>query len=461
MGLWNAITVGFKEIWAHKFRSLLTMLGIILGVSSLIAMSALVEGMEKGSREALVAVGGLQKFRIETQPVPVEQRHLRDFATGVTLGDVYAIQNNAPEALKVSPEMRLEMSPTLAANGKTFRTWSTAGVWPVQLELMEHSIEHGRCFNEVDDELARSVCVIGTGIRDELFGNPEETGEEIIPIGQSLTINGYPFTIIGMFEHYESDQDRKVRLLRKAEDLARKEKGLTNVVTGPKRMRGWGGNRRGGFAFWMKNNTVYMPLNTMWIKLMSGQTNAPSDQRLSEMEIKVRDVTKLDLALSEIRNVMMVRHRGIEDFNFRTQEDWAEQINTFIQNARLSGGIIAGISLLVGGIGIMNIMLASISERIREIGIRKAVGAGAFDIFIQIVVESTVIAITGGLAGLVASYGLIQLIVALTPTDNAPILTIGAMAMAFGASALIGVLAGLFPALKAARMNVIQSLRYD
>ena len=461
MGLWNAIAVGFKEIWAHKFRSLLTMLGIILGVSSLIAMSALVEGMEKGSREALVAVGGLQKFRIETQPVPVEQRHLRDFATGVTLGDVYAIQNNAPEALKVSPEMRMEMSPTLAANGKTFRTWSTAGVWPVQMEMMEHTIEHGRCFNEVDDELARSVCVIGTGIRDELYGNPEETGEEIIPIDQSLTINGYPFTIIGMFEHYESDQDHKVRLLRKAEDLARKEQGLTNVVTGPKRMRGWGGNRRGGFAFWMKNNTVYMPLNTMWIKLMSGQTNAPSDRRLSEIEIKVRDVSKLDLALSEIRNVMMVRHRGIEDFNFRTQEDWAEQINTFIQNARLSGGIIAGISLLVGGIGIMNIMLASISERIREIGIRKAVGAGAFDIFIQIVIESTVIAVVGGLAGLAASYGLIQLIVAFTPTDNAPILTFGSMAMAFGASALIGVLAGLFPALKAARMNVIQSLRYD
>ncbi len=461
MGLWNAIAVGFKEIWAHKFRSLLTMLGIILGVSSLIAMSALVEGMEKGSREALVAVGGLQKFRIESQPVPVEQRHLRDFATGVTLGDVYAIQNNAPEVLKISPEMRMEPSPTLSANGKNFRTWSTAGVWPVQLEMMEHNIEHGRCFNEVDDEQARSVCVIGTGIRDELWGNPEETGKEIIPLGQTLTINGSPFTVIGMFEHYESDQDRKTRLLRKAEEAERLASGLTNAPTGPKRMRGWGGNRRGGFAFWIKNNTVYVPLNTMWIKLLSGQTNTPSDKRLSEMEIKVRDVDKLELALSEIRNVMMVRHRGIEDFNVRTQEDWAEQINVFIKNARLSGGLIAGISLLVGGIGIMNIMLASISERIREIGIRKAVGAGALDIFVQIVVESTVIALIGGIAGVGTSYGLIQLIIAFTTTDNAPIVTVSSMAIAFGASAVIGVLAGLFPALKAARMNVIQSLRYD
>ena len=157
----------------------------------------------------------------------------------------------------------------------------------------------------------------------------------------------------------------------------------------------------------------------------------------------------------------MVRHRGIEDFNFRTQEDWAEQINVFIQNARLSGGLIAGISLLVGGIGIMNIMLASISERIREIGIRKAVGAGALDIFVQIVVESTVIAVIGGIAGVGTSYGLIQLIIAFTPTDNAPIVTLSSMLIAFGASAVIGVLAGLFPALKAARMNVIQSLRYD
>ena len=112
-------------------------------------------------------------------------------------------------------------------------------------------------------------------------------------------------------------------------------------------------------------------------------------------------------------------HKGIEDFSFRTQEEWAENINTFIRNARVSGGIIAAISLLVGGIGIMNIMLASISGRVREIGIRKAVGAGTGDIFIQILVESLVIAILGGLAGLGASYRLVQLIGSLSPTDNA------------------------------------------
>lgn len=463
MSLWSAILVGLKEIWANKFRSLLTMLGIILGVSSLIAMTALVQGMENGAKEALIAVGGLQKLRVEAQPLPIEQRHLRDFARGVTLDDVQALQASAPEVLKVSPEMRLEPQPTLAANGKFYRTWMTAGVWPVQLEMMEHTVEHGRMFNEVDNELARNVCVIGTGIRDELFGRPEETGEAVIPVGKQLTINGYPFTIVGMFQQYESEADKKSRLLREQEEAAKRAAGLTNSASGPKRSRGWGGGgRRGGnFAFWIKNNTVYVPLNTMWLKLKSGQTNAPAVPTLTNMEIKIHDVGRLNEALTQIRNVLMVTHRGVEDFTFRTQEDWAESINVFIRNARLSGGIIAGISLLVGGIGIMNIMLASISERIREIGIRKAVGAGSGDVFIQILIESTVIAIVGGAAGLITSFGLIKIIGMITPTDNAPVITIGSMALAFGASVGIGILAGLFPAFKAARMNVIQALRYD
>jgi putative ABC transport system permease protein len=127
----------------------------------------------------------------------------------------------------------------------------------------------------------------------------------------------------------------------------------------------------------------------------------------------------------------------------------------------LSGGLIAGISLLVGGIGIMNIMLASISERVREIGIRKSVGAATGDIFTQILVESVVIAILGGLTGLVTSFALVNLIASFAPTDNAPIITIAALGVAFAFSVLVGVLAGIFPAVKAARLNPIQALRYE
>jgi putative ABC transport system permease protein len=145
----------------------------------------------------------------------------------------------------------------------------------------------------------------------------------------------------------------------------------------------------------------------------------------------------------------------------RTQEDWAEQINGSIRNARLSGGIIAAISLLVGGIGIMNIMLASITERVREIGIRKAIGATTSSIFIQILVESTVIALIGGVAGLFASLGLVEMLSLLSPTENSPVITFDSMAVAFLFSALVGVGAGLFPAIKAARLNPIRALRYD
>jgi len=465
---------GFREIWAHKFRSLLTMLGIILGVSSLVAMSALVKGMENGAKEALIAIGGLEKVRVEPQNVPPEQIHLRDQAVGITLHDVRALAASAPLVRRISPEMRVPA--TLSANGKNFRPFICNGVWPVALEMSEHVIAHGRMFNEIDDEEARNVCVIGTATRDALWGSPEETGREIIPVGETVSINGVPFTIVGMFQHYESEQDRRRRELEAREAAA----GRTNAVSGPVRDRGWRGRGRGNFVFWLKNATVYMPLNTAWIRFRSGvsvsagfgpgggrgpggpqSVEAAGDPRLSNLELKIASVDVLSEALQQIRNVLMATHKGIEDFSFRTQEDWAEQINTFIRNARISGGLIAGISLLVGGIGIMNIMLASITERVREIGIRKSVGASTADIFIQILVESVVLAVLGGLIGLATSFGLVQLIAGVSPTDNAPVVTPTALLVAFGFSVGIGILAGLIPAVKAARLDPIQALRYE
>src|SRR5437588_321279 len=139
MNLLNAIAVGLKEIWAHKFRSLLTMLGIILGVSSLVAMSALVKGMEAGAKEALVAIGGLQKIRIEPQDVPIYQWHLKDRAVGVTINDVYALEASAPLVTKISPEMRLS-GATASRKGKSFRPWLCSGVWPLALGMYEHVV---------------------------------------------------------------------------------------------------------------------------------------------------------------------------------------------------------------------------------------------------------------------------------------------------------------------------------
>ena len=202
-----------------------------------------------------------------------------------------------------------------------------------------HTMEHGRFFNEIDEENAHSVCVIGTGIRDELFGSPEQIGREIIPIGELIKINGQPFTIVGMFTRYEGEAERKERALAKSKP-AEKPAGPRACAAGDAAAAG---------PSIARITPCSCRSSTMWVRFRSASgTNNIPDPRLTDIDVKVANMDLLEPALQQARNVLMVTHKGIEDFNFRTQENQIENIDTQIRNARLSGGLIAAISLLVG-----------------------------------------------------------------------------------------------------------------
>lgn len=450
MSLSVIVLNGLREIWSHKVRSLLTMLGIVLGVSSLVAMSALVKGMELGMKEALAEIGGLEKIRVQTnRKLPLHQRHLADRVVGVTLKDVAALQEGAPLVHTIAPAVNLgEGSRSVVRyQNKRTRAWNLSGTWPSALDIEEHVIEHGRMFNELDNDKARKVCVIGTGIRDDLFGRTEFPEDGEIAVGKTINVNGLPFTVIGMFKHYESGAFRNKRLARHAALQA----GDNAVLVGEDHI-----------VYRYKNRTMYIPLNTMLVNFRTGSTiNSISEAQLSTLYMKVSDVALLEKGLQQVRNVLMITHNGLEDFRFHTDETWAEKITTTIKNVRISGGIIAAICLIVGGIGIANIMLASISERIREIGVRKAVGATTLDVFTQVLAESFVLTAIGAVLGLGASFGLVLIVGQYSPTQNAPVITWSTMFFALSASSVVGILSGLFPAIKASRLHPIQALRFD
>lgn len=444
-----SIQVGLREILAHKFRSFLTMFGIILGVASLVSMFATLEGMTRGMKENLSAEGGVERITVIDQEVPLSQLDIKDLSPGRTLADVEAIRRECPLIVDISPEVA--QHSTLQLLNKTTRN-NVNGVTPSILNVMNHNVEFGRFLSDLDLQTCANVCVIGWPIWDQLEQSRLED-----PVGKTLKINDVPFRIVGVLRDFESEYDQKMRLSGKQAEWEKRAKERRNQAKGKQQRRNLG---------WWKSNVVFIPISTMQGIFKSASLDLGFDlkgpeRRLSYLNLKVVSPDVLGEAIDQIRASLLRTHRGVEDFGFDTRENWADAIETSVQASRLTGGIISGISLLVGGIGIANIMLASISERVREIGIRMAVGARKKDIFIQILIESSVLGMIGGIIGLAASFGVIELILRVAKPNNAPVVVTASLFISFGFSVLTGVLAGIYPAFTAARLDPIQALRYE
>jgi putative ABC transport system permease protein len=438
MNFWNSLAVGLREIWSHKFRSFLTMLGVILGVASLLSTFALTDGMARTSREYMTQMGGVERISVIPQEVPQEQLLIADTSPGRTVNDAELIQRAARHVTLVTPWY--SQSVTLLRKAAKLRA-VIYGVWPDFVPINRHSIAHGRNITQLDLDEGRAVCVIGTRIIEQLW--PEKP--TAIPLGETLLIGGKPFTIVGIFQYYENEDNRLARLKGKAPVLRTRSGKSYNPYT-------------------TKNSTVIIPFDTFYYEYRAANMVGIIDQgpitKVDGLTIQATDSEHVQDAIDEVSALMLQNHRGVEDFSFDTRQELAESIEKTARNTRMTGGLIAGISLIVGGIGITNIMLASITERIREIGVRRAIGAKAGHIFTQILMESTVIGIIGGLLGLVAAMGMTHLIQFTTEGVSLPVIQTSSVVLSFGFAVAIGVFSGIYPAWSASRIAPIEALRY-
>ena len=439
-----SLETGLREIFSHKFRSFLSMLGIVLGVGSLIATMALTGGMERGMRAFMEQVGGLETVNVVTKEISNDLMSFYDLSPGRTLQDAYAIQQSAPLISQVSPQ--LEDGMPVSAGGEIMRVRVT-GAWPDYLQVAKHELAAGRFITPLDLDRGQRGAVIGDSIASTLWPTVASSKDVV---GRTIFINDAPFTVIGVFVRYERDRDKiaRARGIDQAEDARRKRRGT---------------GRQGWDPFRGKNEAVIIPFTTMFYEFKSGLfPNDSSDTvALNTLAVRVGDLKNYEQALDQVRHALQITHRGVDDFGFDTREDWFDQMEQRMRATRTSGGLIAVISLIVGGIGITNIMLASITERVREIGIRRAVGARGRDIFLQILIESISIAMMGGVLGVGVGFGLVQLLMILAPGDSEPYISTMSVVLSIGFATAAGVLSGISPAMQASRLDPIQALRYE
>ncbi|MCU0287633.1 MAG: ABC transporter permease [Acidobacteria bacterium] len=401
----NLIKVALKSIMKNRMRSLLTVLGIIIGVGAVIALVSIGQGASASIEKQIAGLG--------SNLIMIFPGHTR--VGGVSMGaqSRRTITMEDFKSLEKEARMLKAISPMVRSGGQVIagdKNWATSvnGVAPNYLEIREWGMTKGEFFGARDVLARRKVAVLGKTVAAELFG-------EIDPVGQRIRIGNIPFQVMGVL----------------------KERGES-----------MGGQDQ--------DDVILAPFTTVLYRMSDGQS-------INAIMASAISVEKMDAAYDEITNILRTAHKLLpgddDDFNVRSQTDIIETATNVTGIMTMVLGAIAGVSLLVGGIGIMNIMLVSVTERTREIGIRLAIGARGGDILVQFLIEAVTLSLFGGIIGILSGIGLGKMIANLINMSIIvnPVVVFGA----FFFSGAVGIFFGFYPAMKASKLNPIDALRYE
>jgi putative ABC transport system permease protein len=404
----STLKISFRALRVNKMRSALTMLGIIIGVGAVIAMLAIGTG---ASEQVAKQIASLGSNLISVVPGSITSGGVRmgsGSRSTLTMADAEAISRDCPSVAQVAPMIN-GTAQVVYAN----QNWAT-GIYGTTADILivrDWSLKSGRPFSDQDIRSASKVCILGQSVVDNLFVDVE-------PVGQIVRIKNAPFTVIGVLE-------------TKGQSLTGQD----------------------------QDDIIYVPVTTAQKKLFG--VSFPG--RIYYMLIKAKGPEYLASGESQVRDLLRQRHRigpkQEDDFTVRNLTQMMQAAEESAKVMTLLLGAIASVSLLVGGIGIMNIMLVSVTERTREIGIRLAVGAKAWDIRLQFIIEALTLSLIGGVAGIILGVASSQILSNLAGWPT--IVSTLSIFLAFGFSGLVGIFFGFYPAYKASLLNPIDALRYE
>jgi putative ABC transport system permease protein len=401
----ESIRIALEALWDNKLRALLTMLGVIIGVSSVIIMIAIVQGARKAVVDQFEGNGANLIFSFyDPRPGSVPQGGF----SGLEMSDIDAIVRQCTLVGGLSPTSSLSIQATY---GSATRTVQLTGVLGTYTQTNSVTVDEGRFVDNGDDASYSKACVIGQKVKSRLFGSIDPIGQELLCSGNNQVVS---MTVVGV--------------------LGKKDRSP------------------GGTDF---NNGVFASLNSV-------QKRFTGSDVINGFSAKAFDVTKTQAGADQIFAVLARRHPlNAQDFVVDTQEGLLVQIDKVLLLFQLVLGGVGGLSLLTGGIGIMNIMLVSVTERTKEIGIRKAVGAKRSAILLQFVIEAMVVSGVGGLVGIGLGWGLSTLVNHYTHKQLPLFVPTWAIVLGFSFALSVGLFFGIYPAWRASKLDPIAALRHD